>query len=45
MWIEYRRGNQKRTFQRNWQQDEETQNNHTRQYALETIIRKQTQIT
>ena len=43
---EYRRGNKKRTIQRNWQtgtQDEEKQNKNTTQYVLDTTIRKQTQ--
>ena len=30
---EYRRGNQKWTIQRNWQQDEEKQNKNTTQYV------------
>ena len=38
-------GIQKWTIQRNWQQDEENQNKNTTQYVLDTIIRKQTQIT
>ena len=45
---EYRRGNQKRTTQRNWQyktNDEDKQNQSTTQYVLDTVIRKQTQIT
>jgi hypothetical protein len=45
---EYRRGNQKRTTQRNWQyktNDEDKQNQSTTQYVMDTIIRKQTQIT
>jgi hypothetical protein len=40
----YRRGNQKWTIQRNWQQDEEKQNKNTAQYVLDTTMRKQTQI-
>jgi hypothetical protein len=41
---EYRRGNQKRTIQINWQhrQDEEIQNKNTTQYVLDTTMRKQT---
>jgi hypothetical protein len=41
---EYRRGNQKKTIQINWQQDEQKQNKNTTQYVLDTTIRKQTQI-
>ena len=34
------------TFQRNWQQEEDTtKQKNTTQYMLNTIIRKQTQIT
>ena len=46
---EYRRGNQKRKIQRNWQhrgtQDEEKQAKTTAQYVLDTTVHKQTQIT
>ena len=43
---EYRRGNQKWTIQRNWQQDDKkNQNKNTTQYVLDNTIRKQTQIT
>jgi len=36
---------EKRTIQRNWQQDEEKQSKNTTQYVLDTSMRKQTQIT
>jgi len=36
-------GNQKRTIQRNGQQDEEKQSKNTTQYVLDTTICKQTQ--
>ena len=41
---EYRRDNQKKTIQINWQhrQDEEIQNKNTTQYVLDTTMRKQT---
>jgi len=48
---ENRRGNQEWTIQRNWKhwvhktQDEDKQNKNTTQYALDTTIHKQTQIT
>jgi len=42
---EYRRGNQKWTIQRNWQQGEEKQSKNTTQNVLDTNMRKQTQIT
>ena len=38
---EYRRGNQKWTILKNWQQDEEKQNKNTTQYVLDTTMRKQ----
>ena len=42
---EYRRGNQKRTIQRNWQQDEEKKKKNTTPYVLDIAMRKQTQVT
>ena len=41
---EYRRGNQKRKIQSNWQQRSKTKKNTTL-YVLDTTMRKQTQIT
>ena len=41
---EYRRGNQKKKIQSNWQQRSKTKKNTTL-YVLDTTMRKQTQIT